>query len=41
VVTLFVGGDLTQYLAMGQIVAISLALPPVVAAFAALVRWLV
>ena len=41
VTTLFVGGDLTQYLAMGQIVAISLALPPVVAAFAALSRWLV
>ncbi|EMA52645.1 MULTISPECIES: hypothetical protein [Halococcus] len=41
VVTLFVGGDLTQYLAMGQIVAISLALPPVAAAFAALSRWLV
>lgn len=41
VVTLFVGSDLTQYLAMGQIVAISLTLPPVAAAFAALSRWLV
>jgi hypothetical protein len=41
VVTLFVGGDLSQYLAMGQIVAVSLVIPPVVGAFAALARWLV
>ena len=37
---LFIGGDLGQYLAMGQIFWVSAAIPLVTATFAALVRWL-
>lgn len=41
VVTLFAGGDLSQYLQMGQIVAVSLAIPVVTGTIGALARWLV
>jgi hypothetical protein len=39
--SLFASGDFGQYLAMGQLFVVSVAIPVVAATFAALVRWLV
>lgn len=38
--TLLASGDLGQYLAMGQITVVGLAIPVTTATFATLVRWL-
>lgn len=39
--SIFASGDFEQYLAMGQILVVSVAIPVVAATFAALVRWLI
>src|SRR5699024_3657743 len=39
--SLVISGDFGQYLALGQILLVSVAVPVVAATFAALVRWLV